>query len=76
MAEATSEEAWTTFCQASQRWGLPAGMLSDNGLCFSGKLRGVEVHFEARLRDAGVPPSPGAPITPRPLARWNASGRR
>lgn len=58
---ATCEEAWMTFCQAAERWGLPAGMLSDNGLCFSGKLRGIEVAFEAKLRDAGI-----RPITTRP----------
>ena len=59
--EPTSEEAWTTFCQAAGRWGLPAGMLSDNGLCFSGKLRGFEVFFEAKLREAGVGPGPRRP---------------
>jgi transposase InsO family protein len=63
--EATSEEAWTTFCQAAQRWGLPAGVLSDNGLCFSGKLRGFEVAFEAKLRDAGVRPFTGRPYHPQ-----------
>lgn len=61
VGEATTEQAWTTFCQGAQRWGLPAGTLSDNGLCFSGKLRHVEVFFEAQLRDAGV-----RPITSRP----------
>lgn len=61
VAKASSEEAWTTFCQGAQRWGLPAGTLSDNGLCFSGKLRHAEVFFEAQLRDAGV-----RPITSRP----------
>jgi hypothetical protein len=70
MAAATGEEAWETFIQAAQRWGLPAGVLSDNGLCFSGKLRGFEVLFEARLRDAGI-----RPITPRPPARSNGSSR-
>lgn len=63
--EATSEEAWTTFCQAAQRWGLPAGVLSDNGLCFSGKLRGFEVLFEAKLRDAGIRPITGRPFHPQ-----------
>jgi transposase InsO family protein len=63
--EATSEEAWTTFTQAAQQWGLPAMMLSDNGLCFSGKLRGFEVFFEARLRDAGVHPRTGRPYHPQ-----------
>ena len=63
--EATSEEAWTTFCAAAQQWGLPAGVLSDNGLCFSGKLKGFEVLFEARLRDAGIRPFTGRPYHPQ-----------
>ena len=63
--EATGEEAWTTFCAAAQVWGLPAGVLSDNGLCFSGKHRGVEVLFEARLRDAGIRPFTGRPYHPQ-----------
>jgi transposase InsO family protein len=61
VAEATTHEAWTTFSQGAQRWGLPSGTLSDNGLCFSGKLRQVEVFFEAQLRYVGV-----RPITSRP----------
>jgi transposase InsO family protein len=63
--EATSEEAWTAFCEAAQRWGLPAGVLSDNGLCFSGKLRGFEVLFEAKLRDSGIRPFTGRPFHPQ-----------
>lgn len=63
--EATGPAAWTTFCQAAQRWGLPAGVLSDNGLCFSGRLRGMEVLFEANLRDAGVRPFTGRPYHPQ-----------
>lgn len=62
---ATTGEAWTTFVQASILWGLPAGVLSDNGLCFSGKLRGFEVEFEKNLRDAGIRPSTGAPYHPQ-----------
>jgi len=65
VTEATTEEAWATFCQASLQWGLPAGVLSDNGLCFSGKLRGFEVLFEAKLRDAGVRPMTGRPFHPQ-----------
>ena len=61
----SSPEAWTTFCEAAARWGLPAGVLSDNGLCFSGKLRGFEVLFEAKLRDAGVRPITGRPYHPQ-----------
>jgi transposase InsO family protein len=65
VAEATTIEAWATFCQGSQQWGLPAGVLSDNGLCFSGKLRGFEVLFEANLRDAGIRPITGRPFHPQ-----------
>ncbi len=65
VASATSEEAWTTFGQASIVWGLPAGVLSDNGLCFSGKLKGHEVFFEAQLRDAGIRPFTGRPYHPQ-----------
>jgi transposase InsO family protein len=63
--EATSVEAWTTFCQAAQVFSLPAGCLSDNGLAFSGKLRGFEVSFEAQLRDAGIRPITGRPYHPQ-----------
>jgi len=63
--EATAAEAWITFCQAAQQWGLPAGVLSDNGLCFSGKLRQMEVSFEKNLRDAGIRPITGRPFHPQ-----------
>lgn len=63
--EATTDEAWTSFCVAAQEWGMPAAMLSDNGLAFSGKLRGCEVLFEANLRDAGIRPFTGRPFHPQ-----------
>jgi transposase InsO family protein len=63
--EATTVEAWTSFVQAAEQWGLPAGTLSDNGLCFSGKLRGCEVLFESNLREAGVRPITGRPFHPQ-----------
>lgn len=56
VSHATGDEAWVTFCEAVQLWGLPAAVLSDNGLCFSGKLHGFEVLFEANLRDGGIRP--------------------
>ena len=65
VTEATSEEAWTTFCEGAQTWGLPAGTLSDNGLCFSGKIRQVEVFFETKLRDSGVRPITSRPFHPQ-----------
>lgn len=58
---ATTDNTWDAFCAAVDRWGLPCGHLSDNGLNFSGRLRGYEVAFEINLRAAGV-----RPITSRP----------
>jgi transposase InsO family protein len=63
--EATTHQAWAAFSRGAAQWGLPAGMLSDNGLCFSGKLRGFEVFFEAQLRDAGIRPITGKPYHPQ-----------
>lgn len=65
VVEATSAEAWRTFSDGARTWGLPAGVLSDNGLCFSGKLRGFEVHFEHQLREAGIRPITGRPYHPQ-----------
>jgi transposase-like protein len=65
VSNATSVEAWTTFCQGAQQWGLPAGVLSDNGLSFSGRLHGFEVLFEANLRDAGIRPFTGRAFHPQ-----------
>jgi transposase-like protein len=43
LPHATSEATWDAFCEATAVWGVPLGQLSDNGLNFSGKLRGTEV---------------------------------
>ena len=76
---ATTEEAWATFSQAAATWGLPAGMLSDNGLVFTGRLHGVEVAFEARLRDAGIRPFHGRaqhPQTTGKIERFHQTLKR
>jgi transposase InsO family protein len=65
LSEATSEATWDTFCEATEAWGVPLGQLSDNGLNFSGKLRGFEVHFERQLRAAGVVPKTSRPFHPQ-----------
>jgi transposase InsO family protein/transposase-like protein len=65
VAEATSEATWDTFCEATEVWGVPLGQLNDNGLNFSGKLRGFEVHFERQLRAAGVVPKTSRPYHPQ-----------
>lgn len=74
LAEVTTIIVWETFCQASQRWGLPLGQLSDNGLIFSGKARGFEVEFEKNLRLAGVKPITSRPYHPQTcgkIERWH-----
>jgi transposase InsO family protein len=61
----TSENAWETWCQAASEWGVPSRQLTDNGVAFSGKLRGYEVLFEANLRAAGVQPVTSRPFHPQ-----------
>jgi transposase InsO family protein len=61
----TCETAWSAFSRAVDEVGLPSGCLSDNGLAFSGRLRGFEVDFEIRLRDAGVRAITSAPFHPQ-----------
>ncbi|MBW3641399.1 MAG: IS481 family transposase [Actinobacteria bacterium] len=65
LAEATSEATWATFCEATAAWGVPLGQLSDNGLNFSGRLRGFEVRFEIELRAIGVVPKVSRPYHPQ-----------
>jgi transposase InsO family protein len=61
----TTDNAWETFSTAIGRWGLPLCCLSDNGLAFSGKLRGMEVAFEKKLRAAGIRPATARPHHPQ-----------
>jgi transposase InsO family protein len=61
----TTAHVVTTFCEATSRWGVPVGQLSDNGLCFSGKLRDIEVGFEVCLRERGVMAITSRPFHPQ-----------
>ncbi len=61
----TTENVKVTFNEATAIWGVPSGQLSDNGLCFSGKLRGIEVAFEAHLRELGVRAITSRPFHPQ-----------
>jgi len=65
LPEATSEATWFAFCDATAAWGVPLGQLSDNGLNFSGRLRGCEVLFERELRAIGVVPKTSRPFHPQ-----------
>jgi transposase InsO family protein len=76
---ATVETTWQAFEQGAERWGVPAGFLSDNGLAFSGRLHGVEVAFEANLRAAGivqVTSSPGHPQTCGKVERFQQTEKK
>jgi transposase InsO family protein len=62
---ATTENTWETFLEGVAVCGLPTGVLSDNGLNFSGRLRGFEVAFEINLRAGGVRPITSRPYHPQ-----------
>jgi transposase InsO family protein len=63
----TSAAAWDAFTHGVADWGLPAHVMSDNGVCFTGRfLSKGETDFERQLRDMGIrhlPSSPGHPQT-------------
>jgi transposase InsO family protein len=65
LPEATTDATWATFCEATETWGIPLGQLTDNGLNFSGRLRGFEVRFEIELRNIGVVPKTSRPYHPQ-----------
>ena len=65
LPEVTSQATWLAFCEATAAWGVPLGQLTDNGLNFSGRLRGFEVRFEIELRAIGVVPKTSRPYHPQ-----------
>lgn len=65
LAAATSDATWDGFSEACQQWGVPLGQLTDNGLNFSGRLRGHEVRFEIELRAIGVVAKTSRPFHPQ-----------
>lgn len=54
VATATAELAWRTVAGAVAEHGMPAQLLSDNGLIFTGRSLGREVTFERQARAAGI----------------------
>jgi transposase InsO family protein len=54
VATATAELAWRAVAAAVAGHGMPAQLLSDNGLIFTGRSLGREVTFERQARAAGI----------------------
>jgi len=65
----TEEAAWQAFSAASTDYGLPRQLLSDNGLCFTGRLHGFEVAFERKVRSLGVALINSRPEHPETLGK-------
>jgi transposase InsO family protein len=65
----TEQAAWQAFSAASADYGLPRQLLSDNGLCFTGRLHGFEVAFERKVRSLGVALINSRPKHPETLGK-------
>lgn len=65
----TGEAAWDCIETAASRYGLPRQVLSDNGMCFTGKLQRVEVAFERNLAELGVELITAGPYHPQTLGK-------
>jgi transposase InsO family protein len=48
------QDVWEAFCVAVAEYGLPGGVLTDNGSAFSTKHSGSTNKFEARLTALGI----------------------
>lgn len=72
-ASPTAQAAWDAFSHAVADWGLPARMMSDNGLCFTGRLHGKDVDFERQLRSLGIVHMPSSPAHPQTCGKLERS---
>ena len=76
----TGDAAWGAFCDASERYGVPAHVMSDNGACFTGRFfSGGEAAFERDLRALGVRhirSTPGHPQTCGKIERFHQTLKR
>ncbi len=67
----TGEAAWACFSKASARYGLPRQLLSDNGLCFTGRLHRVVVDGVRSLGVVLINARPDHPETLGKLERFH-----
>jgi transposase InsO family protein len=61
--------AWEAFEAASTAYGVPRELVSDNGLSFSGSLRGHVAEFERRLWSLGTRTIATAPRHPQTIGK-------
>jgi transposase InsO family protein len=72
--QATGAAAWDAFAHGVDEWGLPENVLSDNGLCFTGRLfSGGEVDFERTLRAFGIHQICSSPAHPQTCGKLERS---
>jgi transposase InsO family protein len=69
VAAPNAEAAWDCFEAAASRYGLPRQVLTDNALCFTGRLHRVEVAFEQNLAELGVILINAGPYHPETLGK-------
>jgi len=70
VAAAPSMDAgWAAVRAAAARYGLPRQLLSDNGLNFTGRLRGLTTGFERHVRAAGIDLIHARPYHPETLGK-------
>ena len=77
----TGQAAWGALCDGAEKWGLPARVLSDNGACFTSRLRHDvgEAQFTRELRTLGIAQllsSPGHPQTCGKIERFHQTMHR
>lgn len=68
-ASPTAAAGWAAVRAAVAAYGLPRQLLSDNGLNFTGRLRGVTVAFERQVRAAGIELIHARPYHPETLGK-------
>jgi transposase InsO family protein len=72
----TSAAAWDAFAHACADWGIPARVMSDNGVCFTGrfiKAEIAEVDFERQLRQMGIAHLLSSPAHPQTCGKLERS---
>lgn len=79
----TARAAWEALAHGIEDWGLPARMMSDNGVCFTSRFlkagTDAECDFERSLRRLGIVQllsSPGHPQTCGKLERSHQTTKR